>query len=656
MSLLTPMLGGILLAATLLPLVALYILRLRRTRKVIGSVIGWKRRTEDLRANAPFQRLRPSWLLALQALLLALLALAAAQPVIRGLAGGASRVALLIDCSASMRTLDCDGRSRLEEARERALARADALLGAGLFAFEAPEVMVIAFAGTADVRAPLGRSAARITQAIESILQTDEATRLGPALELARAHQAGSGNDDPSQAIVPMRIEIFSDGKFGDAAEVAPRASETVEWVRVGSVETANAGFSAAGVERSGEDPGRVEAFAALRNFGGKPIARAVSMRADGTGIARTPGDLEVPAWTRATAQSQPGERRIAFAPFTSGGQRLIELTSEPGDAFTTDDRAWVALRAARAPTVALIGDDASLDALLSALPLGSLTRLERAAAEAAIAKDAAWAERFDVVVSVGTPPREMSRGRWLHFGAPPALPGLHPLPDPGRDYARTARLDHPALRQCNLNELVVRKAHALAAERGWTALIEGGRAPLALAGRTPGGFAILVAFEPGDSNWPFQRSFVNFTAQAVDLLAGLAEVASEESVAPGDMIRVRLPDRVNAVTVTPPGERAVPLNVRSGEAAWGPARRVGAYRVEWTGSDGVGQSRWVTVNQLDPLECDVAAADAVSLGGAAVRASAGGDGALDAWPWVLGLALALLVLEWWIYHRQASR
>jgi hypothetical protein len=516
--------------------------------------------------------------------------------------------------------------------------------------------MVIAFAGTADVRAPLGRSAARITQAIESILQTDEATRLGPALELARAHQAGSGNDDPSQAIVPMRIEIFSDGKFGDAAEVAPRASETVEWVRVGSVETANAGFSAAGVERSGEDPGRVEAFAALRNFGGKPIARAVSMRADGTGIARTPGDLEVPAWTRATAQSQPGERRIAFAPFTSGGQRLIELTSEPGDAFTTDDRAWVALRAARAPTVALIGDDASLDALLSALPLGSLTRLDRAAAEAAIAKDAAWAERFDVVVSVGTPPREMSRGRWLHFGAPPALPGLHPLPDPGRDYARTARLDHPALRQCNLNELVVRKAHALAAERGWTALIEGGRAPLALAGRTPGGFAILVAFEPGDSNWPFQRSFVNFTAQAVDLLAGLAEVASEESVAPGDMIRVRLPDRVNAVTVTPPGERAVPLNVRSGEAAWGPARRVGAYRVEWTGSDGVGQSRWVTVNQLDPLECDVAAADAVSLGGAAVRASAGGDGALDAWPWVLGLALALLVLEWWIYHRQASR
>ena len=139
-------------------------------------------------------------------------------------------------------------------------------------------------------------------------------------------------------------------------------------------------------------------------------------------------------------------------------------------------------------------------------------------------------------------------------------------------------------------------------------------------------------------------------------MLASLADVASEESVAPGDMIRVRLPEGVKAVTVTPPGERAVPLTVRAGEAAWGPARRAGAYRVEWTGSDGVGQSRWVTVNQLDPLECDIAAAASVSLGGASVQASSGRAGTLDAWPWALGLALSLLVLEWWIYHRQAAR
>jgi hypothetical protein len=656
MNLVTPIAGALLLAATLVPLVALYILRLRRTRRVVGSVIGWVRRTEDIRANAPWQRLRFQPLLVLQALLLALLALAAAQPVLRGLGGGATRVALLIDCSASMRTADCDGATRLQVARERAIARAESLLGGGLLSLDAPEVMVVAFAGTAEVRTPFGQGVSRIREGIESIPQTDEGTRLGPALELARAHQAGRRDDAGGDDSIPVRIEIFSDGRFEDAATVAPRASESVEWIRIGSPETPNAGFAAAGVERSAEDPARVEAFAALRNEGPEPVAREVTLRSDGAGVTATPTPLRVPGARRVEGEKLPGESRLSFAPFVASGQRLIEIETRPGDAFPTDDRAVIVLREARAPSIALVGSDASLEALLAALPLGGITRVDRAAADAAIAKDAGWAERFDAVVSVGEPVSDMRRGRWLHFGRPPALPGLHPLPDPGRDYARTARLDHPTLRQCNLNELVVRKAHAFAAERAWSPLIEGGRAPLAVAGRTSAGFTILVAFEPGDSNWPFQRSFVNFTAQSIDLLAGLGDVASEESVSPGEMLRIRVPDGASGLTVTPPNGAPERVAVRGSEAAWGPARIAGAYQVRWVSADGAAQSRIVAVNQFDPIECDVAAASELALGGSPLRPSTGGISTLDAWPWALGIALALLMLEWWIYHRQAAR
>jgi hypothetical protein len=655
MNLLTPTVGAALLAATVVPLLALYFLRLRRARRTVGSVIGWVRRVEDLRANAPFQRLRPSWLLLLQLLLLALLGLAVAQPVLRGLGGGGGRVALLIDCSASMRTVDCDGRSRLEEAIGLAVDRAEALQGGGLFALTAPELMVISFAGSAEVLVPMGRSLSAVREAIESIRPTDERTLLQPALELARAHRAGAAGDDAT-ASEPIRIEIFSDGRFADAADVAPRASESFEWTRVGRTDTVNAGLSAAGVERSVEDPARVEAFAALRNFGPVPVVREVTVRSDGMPLAVTPAGLEVPALSRDDSGPRPGERRLAFAPFASSGQRLVEMSCEPGDAFAVDDGASVALREARAPSVALVGADASVEALLAALPLKSLARLDVAAAEAAIARDVAWAEAFDAVVCVGRAPRDVSRGRWLVFGPPPELPGLHPFGEPVRDYARTSRGDHPALRQCNLNELVVRKAHAFSAERPWVALIEGGRAPLAVAGATPRGFAIVVGFEPADSNWPFQRSFVNFTAQAIELLAGLADLASEESVAPGDMIRTRVPDGVRDLAITPPGGRPVPLSVRDGEASWGPARRTGAYRVDWKGADGASQVRWVAVNQLDPQECDVASAESLSLGGAAIADSGARVGLVDAWPWLLGIALALLLLEWWMYHRQASR
>ena len=656
MNLISPAVGATLLGLTLVPLLALYILRLRRTRRVIGSTIGWVRRTEDLRANTPFQRLRPSVLLLVQALLLALLALAAAQPVLRGLGGGAGRVVLLVDCSASMSTRDCDGRSRLEVAREAAVARAEALLGGGLFGLDAPEVMVVAFAGSAEVRLPFGRSVARVREAVETIGQTDEVTRLEPALELARAHAAGQRGDADTRAAETVGLEIFSDGRFGDAAEVAPRASERVTWNRVGSSEIANAGLAAAGVERSGDDPTRVEAFTALRNFASAVASRDVALRADGTPLAMTPGALEIPAAMRDEGGRVPGERRLSFAPFNSGAQRLVEIVTEPGDAFATDDRAVVALREARSPRLALVGDDGSLEALLAALRPSALERFDRTSAEAAIARDPAWADGFDVVVSVGAAPRDASRGRWLHFGVPPTLPGMHPFGEAGRDYARTSRADHPVLHQCNVNELVVRRANPFSVERSWTVLIEGGRSPLAAAGRTPRGFAVVVGFEPGDSNWPFQRSFVNFTAQAIELLAGLAEVASDEAVVPGGMIRVRVPEGVRAVTVTPPGGRAEPISVREGEAAWGPARRAGAYRVEWTGADGVGQSRWVAVNQLDPIECDVAVPETLSLGGAEVAAAQGGSGAFDAWPWALALAIALLCFEWWLFHRLAAR
>jgi hypothetical protein len=166
----------------------------------------------------------------------------------------------------------------------------------------------------------------------------------------------------------------------------------------------------------------------------------------------------------------------------------------------------------------------------------------------------------------------------------------------------------------------------------------------------------IAVTFEPGDSNWPFQRSFVNFTAQAIELLAGMSDVASDESLEPGAMIRVRLPDGARDVRVTPPGGAAESMVRHDSEASWGPARRCGAYRIAWQAADGASGERWVAVNMLDAAECDVAAADRLTLSGQAVRTVAREGGALDLWPWILGLAFVLLLAEWWIYHRQATR
>ena len=102
----TPLAGAILGASILAPLVALWFLKLRRKRRVISSTLLWTRSLADLRANAPFQRIRFSWLLLLQILCVLAIAFALAQPEAEGFGASGGRHVILIDRSASMNTME----------------------------------------------------------------------------------------------------------------------------------------------------------------------------------------------------------------------------------------------------------------------------------------------------------------------------------------------------------------------------------------------------------------------------------------------------------------------------------------------------------------------------------------------------------------------
>src|SRR5690348_10521846 len=64
----------------LVPLILLYVLKRRRDRKVVSSTLLWEAVLRDLRAERPWQRLRPHLSLILQALVLIVGALALARP------------------------------------------------------------------------------------------------------------------------------------------------------------------------------------------------------------------------------------------------------------------------------------------------------------------------------------------------------------------------------------------------------------------------------------------------------------------------------------------------------------------------------------------------------------------------------------------------
>ena len=174
----TPLAGAILGASILAPLVALWFLKLRRKRRVISSTLLWTRSLADLRANAPFQRIRFSWLLLLQILCVLAIAFALAQPEAEGFGASGGRHVILIDRSASMNTMETvldSGEeleaptTRLQLAKEAAKERVRELLGGGWFSSRASDVMIVTFGTRAEIRAPFTAVVQTLETAIDAI-------------------------------------------------------------------------------------------------------------------------------------------------------------------------------------------------------------------------------------------------------------------------------------------------------------------------------------------------------------------------------------------------------------------------------------------------------------------------------------------------------
>src|SRR5512137_1990101 len=163
MSFLTPLAFG--LAALALPILVLYMLKLRRREVEISSTLLWQRLLRDREANAPWQKLKRNLLLFLQLLLLAALVFALARPFIKVPVVASGTEVVLLDASASMGATDV-APSRFEAARAAARRLIDGLGADGrmtlILVGHQPEVLASATADKDTLRTAL--SGAHVSQ------------------------------------------------------------------------------------------------------------------------------------------------------------------------------------------------------------------------------------------------------------------------------------------------------------------------------------------------------------------------------------------------------------------------------------------------------------------------------------------------------------
>ena len=655
MSFLTPAAFGL---AVLVPvIIAMYLLKLRRTEQVVSSVYLWRRMVRDLEANAPWQRLRRNLLLILQLLFLALLILALARPFSWAAGASSQALILILDTSASMAATDVSP-SRFEAAKATARGLVDGQS-------DDSRVTVITASDGAQVAVASSQDRRQIHQAIDGVQVGTGGSNLTAALELASAIAARQPETE---------ILVLSDGRVNLPERLAVKGH--VRYLPVGQSGD-NQAISTLSLEPapSGED---MTAFIQVTNYGQEPAERRLSLNANG-GLVNV-YDLEIPA----------GELKAVVADGLPSDTRVLEAGLEGGDALPLDDRAWAVYRDQQPASVTLVTEgNLFLETGLALLPGLEVTTIRPEDYEEGW-KDGRLEDRktgseagdetnrptfqpsnltiFDTYVPTST--ATLPAGNLL-FVAPARSTELftvtgvvdQPLPRP-------VDAADPLLEHVNLAEVGILDAARIPTPTWARPVIAGDPStgseqtvdteatPLLFAGVVDGRRVAVLAFDLRRSDLPLQVAFPLLLANLTGWLAPGSGGDLPTQVAPGTAVAITPPPEAEAATVTRPDGSTVRLMPEGGGTVFGDTEQLGVYEVAWDypGSleeDGAGRARFA-VNLSSPQESDVRPATALAVPGTDEGAADEGPqrARREWWRPLALIALTLLITEWLVYHR----
>jgi hypothetical protein len=606
----------------------LYVLKVRRERRVVPSVWLWQAALRDLSAKSPFKRLTASVPLVLETLALVALALALAGPVTQSSRLRAARIALVVDVSASMAT---------EEGSETRLTQAVAA-ARGILSRTEPgtEVMIIGGGREPELVSPFERDRARLELSLARLKVREVEGQLGRALNLAldQLRQRGGG-----------KVFVLTDGALADT-EPLTASPLSVEVIRVGSTGE-NCAIVRADVGRA-RDPvtgvDRVEAFAQVGNFGAK--ARELFVTLSQKNVVEPLASRRI--------HLEPGERGAVVLSFeASPGDvgKPLSVEISPHDALRSDDQASLVVPESRRLPVVVAPKTASpwvLRALSTDSDVDVFTTNLEGLTAANVPDDA-------LVVLDGV--------------CPGSLPGadlliINPPEGPCRNATVGARVERPQitswsesdprLRFLSFEGVDVATARRLTVSSGGEALVHTRDGTLIADVSSPGRMGTLVAFDLGQSTFPLKAAFVVFIRNITDLARAHRLGAASRSAHTGEPLSVHVPTEVETIDVEyPDGRREKKLRARNGLAVLPPATHIGAVYVNWSGTRA--GSVFVPVNLTSEAESRIAPR-ALAVGSAAASSSRA-VAELARLDWIFAaLALAFIVADVvWLTRRRPS-
>ena len=651
---LTPLTAIYAAAVTLPLLLLLYFLKLKRREQIISSTLLWKRAVQDLQVNAPFQKLRRNILLLLQLLMLLAILLALAGPILSLTTGPARRFVLLIDRSASMSADDIEP-TRLDAAKRQASIFIESLRGKTFFSLrdESDQVMIIGFADHAKVMCNFTSDKHQLCSAIEAITAGDGGSALAEAIVVAKAFAQSPGTEANNRsAQTPAQLILFSDGRIHDTEQIAVGPDELI-FNCIGESQQ-NIAITAMQARRSYENPDEICVFATIANFDTEEATCDVQLSINDNVQAVRAVTIPPQETSGNTVASQPGKVSIDFS-LSHAEAGVLEVRQLQPDSLACDDAAWAILSPPRKLTVLLVSTGNSV--LESALKACPLARLEICSPDEFEAMDFGALiivkQPYDIIVLDNHIPDQLPRCRYLIFGRPPNGIDVSVHGQLENQVIVDWRPRHPVLKYVNLMNLFAAKCYRMALPRDAEVLAEFGQSPAIALVRRSGSIFLLAGFDVLQSNWPFEPGFILFCYNATAFLGMQTGQNQETNLQVGQPIIVEgLPPETLA-EVSGPGfsGKEIKANV-AGTIRFPGIDKVGIYGLKVPDLP----LRLFAVNLLDAQESNVEPVREIILSGQPVEAKGSpiGRSNLPLWPFLVGIALVLVCLEWLIYNSKA--
>lgn len=605
-----------LFALAAIPIITVYFLKLRRPRRTVPSLVLWQKVLEDQRVNSPFQRFRRNLLLWLQLLLLACLVLACMQPFFAG-GGGNTALPIIVDVSASMAARESDGgKSRLERVQEELLELIDDLPGG-------KPVAIIASGSRATQMTDFTTDRNILRDAVNRLTIEPVETDLTPALRLA---------DGLTQSTTIEELRLYSDGNL-PRDPASPDGVATVPFdlpfqVDFRRIEEAgpvvNVGLVGASATRSGES--RWEVFARVSAAGGAGRADVV-LEQDGQELRRDAVVLEADA-----------TQRLAFTLGSSSASTVvIRLEPKQFDALEMDNRVRLDLPAARPLAVQIAS---TLPAFRFAAEGLSNRRFVDAGPDLHITDENGQAA---VNLIVGNVPESLAELIETKPGHVDVVDWQRS--DPLLRHVQLSDVqfvEHPAYRE-GVNRQDVEEA-------GYRIVAELADGPMIVRRENGRQLDYVFLFDPDLSTLPFRIGFPVMIVNAADVATARAELADVRGITAGVLPALPVDQEGDYVVQRPSGKEQTVKADASLMLRGIVVDELGDYLIQRGSSD----VRQFGVSLLSSVETSLAGVDEVRFSDVTVEVAEEKSPSSDQslWRWLAGIALSLLVFEWWYAHR----